>query len=133
MLNAVTNQMSDEKTCSLLHTMIKHIEFNCDLEQEDFDESVTNLERLDVHMKSTDDTIQKRSAMLTNMNKLRIIFINTVHPLPNGFIDRIRESMVDMRECYICGERAHVSLFGVDANYCFVFCLHPLSFKSPEG
>ena len=74
-----------------------------------FAQTFTNLERLYVHMKTSDDTMTKLSIMMMSMAKLHQTSMKTVHPLPNGFIDQIREYIVDVRDCYIRKEKS--SLF----------------------
>ncbi|CAF1265235.1 unnamed protein product [Adineta steineri] len=71
-LDEMTKKFSDDKTRLLLHKMIKHLQFNTGLEQEDINEQVmerfvqtfTNLERLFIHIKTPDDILKKLSKIL---------------------------------------------------------------------
>ncbi len=113
-LDEMTNRLTDEKTCLLLQKMIKQIQFNDGLEQEDFDEqgmkrfvqTFTNLQRLYIHTKSPDDISKQLSIMIHDMKELNKIFIKTTKTIPNGFIDQTKQAIVDLNECYIRKEKS---------------------------
>jgi len=115
----MTNKFTDEKTCLLLNKLIKHIQFNNNLGQEDFDEQTTkkfiqtfnNLERIYIHMKSPDDILKNLSIIIQHMTMLNKIFIQTPKNIPNGFIDQIKETIFDLKECYIRKEKSYLFIW----------------------
>lgn len=113
-LHNITSSFTDEKISSLLNKMIKHIQFNDGLEGEDLNEqstrkfvqTFTNLQRIYLHIKSQEDILNKLPIMIRGMKRLNKILIKPARNLSNGFIDQIRESIVELKESYIRKEKS---------------------------
>lgn len=109
----MTNRFSNEKICLLLQKMIKQIQFKTSLEQEDFDRSTmqnfiqtfTNLECLYIHMGSSENIMIQLPIMIDRMKVLNKIFIKNVVNIPNGFIEQIKNLILDLKESYIRKEK----------------------------
>ena len=52
-------------------------------------------------MKSSDDILRKLPVIVTGMKMLNKVLIKTSRAIPNGLIDKIRETIADLQDCYI--------------------------------
>lgn len=115
----MTNEFSNERVCLLLQKMIKQIQCEAGVESEDFNnpilkkfvETFANVERLYIHMESSENIMINLPFMIQNMNKLNMIFIKTRSNISNGFIDQMKESILELKDSYIRKEKSFLFIW----------------------